>query len=58
LALFHSLYRLGVLGKERLYFWKVLLWTLFHRPRLFPQAVTLAIYGYHFRTISERYILG
>jgi radical SAM superfamily enzyme YgiQ (UPF0313 family) len=58
LALFHSFYRLGVLGKERLYFWKVLLWTLFHRPRLFPQAVTLAIYGYHFRTISERYILG
>ncbi|ALC18219.1 radical SAM protein [Desulfuromonas soudanensis] len=58
LALFHSFYRLGVLGKERLYFWRVLLWTLFHRPRLFPQAVTLAIYGYHFRTISERYILG
>jgi len=58
LALFHSFYRLGILGKERLFFWKVLLWTLFHRPRLFPQAVTLAIYGYHFRTISERYILG
>jgi len=57
LALFHSIYRLGVLGKERLYFWKVMLWTLFRRPRLLPQAVTLAIYGYHFRTICERYIL-
>ncbi len=57
LALFHSLYRLGVLGKERFYFWKVMIWTLFHRPRLFRQAVTLAIYGYHFRTICDRYIL-
>ncbi len=57
MALFHSVYRLGILGKERLYFWKVMLWTLLKRPRLFPQAVTLAIYGYHFRIICERYIL-
>lgn len=57
MALFHALYRLGLLGRERLYFWQVLLWTLCKRPRLFPQAVTLAIYGYHFRTICERYIL-
>ncbi len=57
LAFFHSIYRLGLLGKERLYFWRVMLWTLFRRPRLFPLAVTLAIYGYHFRTICERYIL-
>jgi len=58
MALFRAIYRLGILGKERLYFWKVLLWTLFRRPRLFPQAVTLAIYGYHFRIICERYILS
>ena len=57
MALFHSLYRLGILGKERLYFWKTMLWTLFNRPHLFSQAVTLAIYGYHFRTICKRYIL-
>ncbi len=57
IALFHTIYRLGILGKGRLYFWKVMLWTLFNRPRLFPQAVTLVIYGYHFRTICERYIL-
>jgi len=57
MAFFHAIYRLGILGKERLHFWKVMLWTLFTRPRLFPQAVTLAIYGYHFRTICKRYIL-
>ncbi|MEZ4601056.1 MAG: B12-binding domain-containing radical SAM protein [Syntrophotaleaceae bacterium] len=57
LAFIKSLYRLGLFSKGRLYFWKALCWTLFHRPRLFPQVITLAIYGYHFRTICERYIL-
>ena len=57
MALFHSLYRLGLFGRERLYFWKTLFWTLVKKPRLFPQAVTLAIYGYHFRIICERHIL-
>lgn len=57
LAGFHSLYRLGILGRERLQFWRVMLWTLFHRPRLIRQAITLAIYGHHFRTICRRYIL-
>ncbi|MEJ2200186.1 MAG: DUF4070 domain-containing protein [Desulfuromonadaceae bacterium] len=57
LAFFHAIYRLGILGKERFYFWKTIIWTPCKRPRLFPQAVTLAIYGYHFRIICERHIL-
>ncbi|MEZ4485323.1 MAG: DUF4070 domain-containing protein [Syntrophotaleaceae bacterium] len=56
LAFFSALYRLGT-RRGRRYFWKSMIWTLWHRPRLFPQAITLAIYGYHFRTICERYIL-
>ncbi len=57
LAFLHSIYRLGILGCERVHFWKVMLWTLFRRPRLMRQAVTLAIYGYHFRIINKKYIL-
>jgi radical SAM superfamily enzyme YgiQ (UPF0313 family) len=57
LAFFNALYRLGIVSKGRWHFWKAILWTLCHRPRLLPQAVTLAIYGHHFRTICERYIL-
>jgi len=53
LAFLRSIYRLGVMGKERLQYWNLLLWTLFRRPGLLPQAVTLAIYGYHFRKICE-----
>jgi radical SAM superfamily enzyme YgiQ (UPF0313 family) len=54
LALMRSIYRLGILGKERLYYWKLLCWVQFHRPRLIPQAVQFAIYGYHFRKICEQ----
>ena len=53
LAFLRSIYRLGILGAERVYYWKLLLWTLFRRPRLFPTAITLAIYGYHFRKTCE-----
>jgi hypothetical protein len=42
-----------VLGRERLHYWQLLLWTLIYRPRLFSQAVTLAISGYHFRRFCE-----
>jgi radical SAM superfamily enzyme YgiQ (UPF0313 family) len=41
--------RLGVFGRERFYYWRLLIWTSFHRPRLLPLAVTLSIFGYHFR---------
>jgi hypothetical protein len=33
-----------------------MLWTLLRRPRLFSRAVTLAIYGYHFRRVSELHV--
>ena len=52
-AFFRSVIRLGVIGQERLHYWKLLFWTLFRRPRLFPLAVTLAIYGHHFRKVCE-----
>jgi len=53
LALFRSVYRLGIIGRERIHYWRLFLWTLFNRPRLFPLAITLAIYGYHFRRVCE-----
>ena len=41
--------RLGVFGRERFHYWGLLLWTFFRRPSLVPLAVTLSIYGHHFR---------
>jgi radical SAM superfamily enzyme YgiQ (UPF0313 family) len=56
LAFFRSSIRLGILGKERFQYWKLLTWTLVRRPGLLPLAITFAIYGHHFRRICELYI--
>ena len=57
LAFFRSSIRLGIVGSERFQYWRLLGWTLFRRPGLLPLAVTLAIYGYHFRKVSVLHIL-
>jgi radical SAM superfamily enzyme YgiQ (UPF0313 family) len=57
LAFFRSSIRLGILGKERFHYWYLMTWTLVRKPRLLPLAVTLAIYGHHFRKICEIHIL-
>ena len=54
LAFVRSIGRLGIAGRGRLAYWKLLGWTVVRRPRLLPNAVTLAIYGYHFRRITQR----
>lgn len=54
-ALVKSALVLGVVGKERLQYWKLFVWSLLTRPRLFPMAITFSIYGYHFRRILESY---
>ena len=56
-AFFRSIVVLGLRGKERLEYWKLFFWTLLHRPHLFPLAITLTIYGFHFRRICELYVL-
>jgi radical SAM superfamily enzyme YgiQ (UPF0313 family) len=56
LALLRSIYQLGIRGVERAHYWRLFFWTLFRRPRLFPLAVTLAIYGFHFRQVIELHV--
>ncbi|MDP6629970.1 MAG: DUF4070 domain-containing protein [Kiritimatiellia bacterium] len=55
-ALLRSVYRLGLFGKERFEYWKLIVWTALRRPALIPLAVTLAISGYHFRKVCELHI--
>jgi len=57
LAVFRSSYHLGLIGKERFQYWKLLIWTHFRRPKLVPLAITLAIYGHHFRKVYELHLL-
>jgi len=50
-ALFKSIWHLGILDSARRYYWKLFFSTLFRSPRKFPMAITMAIYGYHFRKV-------
>ncbi|MCL4270852.1 MAG: B12-binding domain-containing radical SAM protein [Anaerolineales bacterium] len=56
LAFWRSIYQLGIRGTERFHYWRLFFWTLFRRPRLFPLAITFAIYGFHFRQVIELHV--
>jgi radical SAM superfamily enzyme YgiQ (UPF0313 family) len=56
MAFFRSVIRLGVVGRERVQYWKLLIWTLFRRPKRFPMAITFAIYGFHFRKTCKGHV--
>jgi radical SAM superfamily enzyme YgiQ (UPF0313 family) len=53
LALFRSMFKLGLIGEERIYYWKLFFWSLFRKPQLFSLAILFTIYGFHFRMISN-----
>ncbi|MEF9987860.1 MAG: B12-binding domain-containing radical SAM protein [Christensenella sp.] len=40
---------LGIISKERVYYWKLFFWSLFKKPAVLAMAVTFTVYGYHFR---------
>jgi radical SAM superfamily enzyme YgiQ (UPF0313 family) len=48
-----SILRIGILGRERFHYWRLFFWTLFNKPRLFHHAITLSIYGVHFRKMVK-----
>ncbi len=45
---------LGTLEKGKRYFWKLLAYSLFRHPQKFPLAMTMAVYGYHYRRVAAR----
>lgn len=50
-AAIRAFFVLGIFDRGRRYYWKLLFWSLFRCPRLVPQAITFAIYGFHFRRV-------
>ena len=58
IAFLRSLYRLGIVGRERFQYWKLLMWTALRRPRLIGDAIRLAIMGHHCRKVCDRVLAG
>jgi radical SAM superfamily enzyme YgiQ (UPF0313 family) len=56
LAFARSTVLLGVVGRERFQYWKMLAWTFFNRQQALPLAVTLAIYGHHYRMVCKLHL--
>lgn len=50
-AISKAIWLLGIKGKGKLYFWKMVIWTIIHKPSLISEAITQSIYGYHYRTV-------
>jgi len=51
MAFVRTIFIIGIFSKGRREYWKLFFWTLFRRPSLFMDAITFAVYGYHFRTV-------
>ncbi len=49
-----SVWYLGIVGQSRRYYWKLVTKALFKYRRAFPEAITMAIYGLHFRKVNEK----
>lgn len=51
-AFLRLIWLLGIIEKGKQYFWKLLGVSLFKFPKKFTLAMTLAVYGYHFRRVA------
>jgi len=49
-----SVWVLGVKERGRIYYWKLVAWTLLKKPKTFPLSMTLAVEGFHFRKVAEK----
>ena len=52
-AFIKSLWILGIIEKGKGYFWKLLFHSLIKYPAKFSVAITMAVYGYHYRRIAS-----
>lgn len=55
-AFFKTVFLMGFNWREGRYYWNLLFWTIKNDIRKFPVAITLTIYGYHFRKITNQNI--
>jgi hypothetical protein len=53
-AFIKSIWLLGIVSRGRFYYWKLIFWSL-RRPRYLNAAVTLLIYGFHFRKVFNSF---
>ena len=54
IAFLKSIWKIGIVSKARLYYWKLLIRTFFMKRMALPMVVELAIFGLHYEKIAKR----
>ncbi len=54
IALIKTIILMGFNPREAWHYWNLFFWALFTCPQKFPLAITLTVYGYHFRRVSKQ----
>lgn len=57
LALFKSIWELGISGTDRKHYWQLFFTSLFKYPKAFPKAISMTVYYAHFRKIFTQMLL-
>jgi len=57
-ALLRCMWTVGLKQEGRLDFWRAFAWTLRYKPRCFHMYITLAILGYHYRSVAANAGIG
>ena len=50
-AFFLVILRIGIIGKGKRHFWKMMMWTVLKKPSNISEAFSISIYGFHFRKV-------
>ena len=51
IAFLKSIFYIGIINKDRVYYWQLIIWSIMNKPKVLPLAVTYSIFGYHFRKV-------
>jgi radical SAM superfamily enzyme YgiQ (UPF0313 family) len=55
-AFFKTIWHMGVISPEKKEYWKLFFSVLRDAPSKLPIAITLAVYGYHFRSVADLHL--
>ena len=53
-ALLRAIWKIGIIGRGRGYFWRLLCYVVGNYPARFAEAIRMAIFGFHFRKVAEQ----
>jgi radical SAM superfamily enzyme YgiQ (UPF0313 family) len=56
LALLKTVWYMGITGPDRKEYWSLIWWVLTRMPSKFSMAITLTVYGYHFRQVAKLHL--